>query len=44
MQARAADVNNIQESSPYLTGDTFRLRYKAQPVNTVWGKSRCLLR
>jgi hypothetical protein len=30
--------------SSYLTGDTLRLRYKAQPVNAVWGNSRCLLR
>jgi hypothetical protein len=26
----------------YLTGDTSRLRYRAQPVNAVWGNSRCL--
>jgi hypothetical protein len=24
--------------SPYLTGDTLRLHYRAQPVNAVWGK------
>jgi hypothetical protein len=29
--------------SPYLTGDTSRLRYRAPPVNAVWGNSRCLL-
>jgi hypothetical protein len=29
--------------SPYLTGNTLRLRYKTQPVNAVWGNSRCLL-
>jgi hypothetical protein len=29
--------------SPYLTGNTLRLRYRAQPVNAVWGNSRCLL-
>jgi hypothetical protein len=29
--------------SPYLTGNTLRLRYKAQPVNAVQGNSRCLL-
>jgi hypothetical protein len=29
--------------SSYLTGNTLRLRYKAQPVNYVWGNSRCLL-
>jgi hypothetical protein len=27
----------------YLTGNTLRLHYKAQPVNAVWGNSRCLL-
>jgi hypothetical protein len=36
-------LNNIYESSPYLTGNTLRLHYKAQPVNAVWGNSRCLL-
>jgi hypothetical protein len=25
------------EFSSYLTGNTLRLRYKAQPVNAVWG-------
>jgi hypothetical protein len=29
-------------SSPYLTGNTLRLRYGAQSVNAVWGNSRCL--
>jgi hypothetical protein len=29
--------------SPYLTGNTLHLRYRAQPVNAVWGNSRCLL-
>jgi hypothetical protein len=29
--------------SPYLTGNTLRLRYRDQPVNAVWGNSRCLL-
>jgi hypothetical protein len=29
--------------SSYLTGDTLRFRYRAQPVNAVWGNSRCLL-
>jgi hypothetical protein len=29
--------------SPYLTGDTTSLCYRAQPVNVVWGNSRCLL-
>jgi hypothetical protein len=35
--------NNIHKSSPYLTGNTLLLRYKAQPVNAVWGNSRCLM-
>jgi hypothetical protein len=26
--------------SPYFTGNISRLRYRAQPVNTVWGNSR----
>jgi hypothetical protein len=34
---------DIYKLSSYLTGDTWRLRYKAQPVNVVWGNSRCLL-
>jgi hypothetical protein len=25
----------------YLTGNTLRLHYKAQPLNAVWGISRC---
>jgi hypothetical protein len=29
--------------SSYLTGNTLRLCYKAQPVNAVWGNSRCSL-
>jgi hypothetical protein len=29
--------------SPYLAGNTLRLHYRAQPVNAVWGNSRCLL-
>jgi hypothetical protein len=29
--------------SPYLTGNTLHLHYRAQPVNAVWGNSRCLL-
>jgi hypothetical protein len=29
--------------SPYHTGNTLRLRYRAQPVNAVWGNSSCLL-
>jgi hypothetical protein len=33
----------IWKRSSYLTGNTLRLRYKAQPVNAVWGNSRCLL-
>jgi hypothetical protein len=35
--------NNVYKFCPYLTGYTFRLYYKAQPVNAVWGNSRCLL-
>jgi hypothetical protein len=27
--------------SPYLTGNTLRLRYVAQPVNAVWENRRC---
>jgi hypothetical protein len=27
----------------YLTGNTSHLRYRAQPVNAVWGNSRCVL-
>jgi hypothetical protein len=30
-------LNNIYKSSSYLTGNTLRLYYKAQPVNAVWG-------
>jgi hypothetical protein len=29
--------------SPYLTGNTLRLRYRPKPVNVVWGNIRCLL-
>jgi hypothetical protein len=29
--------------SPYLTGNTLRLRYRALPVNAVWENSRSLL-
>jgi hypothetical protein len=36
-------LNNINKFISYLTGNTLRLRYKAEPVNAVWGKSRCLL-
>jgi hypothetical protein len=35
--------NNIYKCSLYLTGNTLRLHYKAQPVNAVWENSRCLL-
>jgi hypothetical protein len=35
--------NFIYKFSSYLTGNTLRLHYKAQPVNAVWGNSRCLL-
>jgi hypothetical protein len=30
-----AQFSNIYKSSSYLTGNTFRLRYKSQPVNAV---------
>jgi hypothetical protein len=33
----------LRRVSLYLTGDTSLLRYRAQPVNAVWGNSRCLL-
>jgi hypothetical protein len=33
----------LQELGSYLTGDTSHLHYRAQPVNAVWGNSRCLL-
>jgi hypothetical protein len=44
-QTKRAELfsNNIGSFSPYLTGHTLRLRYRAQPVNAVWGNSRCLL-
>jgi hypothetical protein len=32
-----------QNAEFVLTGNTLRLHYKAQPVNAVWGNSRCLL-
>jgi hypothetical protein len=36
-------LNNIYKFSPYLTGNTLRLRYRDQSVNAVRGNSRCLL-
>jgi hypothetical protein len=36
-------LNNIYKFGLYLRGNTLRLHYKAQPVNAVWGNSRCLL-
>jgi hypothetical protein len=36
-------LNNIYKYSSNLTGNILRHRYKAQPVNAVWGNSRCLL-
>jgi hypothetical protein len=30
-------LNNIYKSSPYLTGNTLRLYYKAHPVNVEMG-------
>jgi hypothetical protein len=38
-----AEFCNTYKSSSYLAGNILRLRYKDQPVNAVWGKSRCLL-
>jgi hypothetical protein len=35
--------NTEHRYSPCLTGNTLRLRYRAQPVNAVWGISRRLL-
>jgi hypothetical protein len=29
-------LSNIYKSSPYLTGNTLRLRYKAQPDTAVY--------
>jgi hypothetical protein len=40
IESRRASV--IYKNSSYLTGNTLRLRYKAQPVNAVGGNSRCL--
>jgi hypothetical protein len=40
---REMQLHNIYISSSYLTRNTVRLRYKAQPVNAVQGNSRCLL-
>jgi hypothetical protein len=37
-------LNNTQKFSSYVIGNTLRLRYKAQPVNAVYGNGRCLLR
>jgi hypothetical protein len=34
---------NIYKFSPYLTGNTLRLRHKCQPVNSVQGNTRCML-
>jgi hypothetical protein len=37
-------INTLCEHfSSYLTGNTLRLRYEAQPVNAVSGNSHCLL-
>jgi hypothetical protein len=35
--------NFIYKFISYLTVNTLRLRYRTQPVNAVWGNSRCLL-
>jgi hypothetical protein len=37
------DMHIIYTFILYLTGNTLRLRYRAQPVNAVWGNSHCLL-
>jgi hypothetical protein len=34
--------SNINKSNSFLTGNTSQIRYRAQPVNAVWGNSRCL--
>jgi hypothetical protein len=36
-------IYNIYKNSVRTSQETLRLRYKAQPVNAVWGNSRCLL-
>jgi hypothetical protein len=36
-------MHRYNVGSPYLKGNTSRLRYRAQPINAVWGNSRCLL-
>jgi hypothetical protein len=36
-------LSNIKESNSYLRESTLLLRYRANPVNAVWGRSRCLL-
>jgi hypothetical protein len=38
-----SEHTDIYKLGSYLTVNTLRLRYKAQPVNAVWGNSRCLL-
>jgi hypothetical protein len=43
MWAVKEETCNTYKCAAYLTGDTSRLRYIAQPVNAVWGNSRCLL-
>jgi hypothetical protein len=35
LRGQNAEFCNIYKSSSYLTGNTLRLRYKAQPVNAV---------
>jgi hypothetical protein len=35
-------LNNIYISSSHLTENKLRLRYRDQPINAVWGNSRCL--
>jgi hypothetical protein len=38
---RTEHINTL--CSSYVTGNTSRLHYRVQPVNAVWGNSRCLL-
>jgi hypothetical protein len=35
--------SGMYKPSPYFTGNTVHLLYRAQAVNAVWANSRCLL-
>jgi hypothetical protein len=37
---REFPVKSIYESTSYLTGNTLRLRYRAQPVNALYCENR----